>query len=173
MKLNIYNITGIAVLVALNIILGKISIGPTFASVNFGFIALTICGYLYGIKLTALAAVLANLLAFTIMGSGSFSILFLIPAILAGIAYGFLNKPTLWRIIIVNLIVVVGISFFINTNLISFVYKLNYTALLSTRVFKMITALIVQITVSYLLLKQSAFKNLKVKINSITHNKIS
>lgn len=166
MNLNIHKITGIAVLIAINIILGKISIGPAFASVNFGFIALVIAGYLYGIKLTMLAAVLANMLAFTIMGSGSFSFWFLIPSLLAGAAYGLLNKPTIWRIIFVNLLVIIGISFFLNTSLIASVYHLNYESLLTTRIFKMIASLIVQVIVTYVLLKHTAIINLKHKIYS-------
>lgn len=164
MKLNIHKITGIAVLIAINIILGKISICPAFASVNFGFIALVIAGYLYGIKLTMLAAVLANMLAFTIMGSGSFSFWFLIPSLLAGAVYGLLNKPTIWRIVFVNLLVIVGISFFLNTSLIASVYHLNYESLLITRIFKMIASLIVQVIVTYVLLKHTAIINLKHKI---------
>ncbi|MGX7051695.1 folate family ECF transporter S component [Leuconostoc palmae] len=173
MKFTVYHISSTAVLVALNIILGKISIGPSFASVNLGFIALIICGYLYGIRLTILTAVIANLLAFTIMGHGTFSILFIIPALLAGATYGILQKLTLWKIIVVNVVVVVGISFFINTHLIAYVYHLNYTALLSTRLFKMIASLIVQIIVTYFLLKQSAIKNFKTKLHIMTNRKLS
>ncbi|MBP5841255.1 folate family ECF transporter S component [Lactiplantibacillus plantarum] len=165
MKLDIHQISEISVLIAINIILGKFSIGPAFASVNFGFIALVIAGYLYGTRLTMLAAGLANLLAFTIMGSGSFSVLFLLPALLAGGTYGLLKKPTLIRIFMVNIIVVVGISFFLNTGLIVYVNHLNYGSLLATRVFKMMVSLIVQITLTYMLLRHSAIKNLKHKLH--------
>lgn len=148
-------------LIAINIILGKISVGPAFAAVNFGFISLVLAGYLYGVKLTMLAAVLANLLAFTIMGSGAFSFWFVIPAAIAGATYGLLHKPSLFRISIVNIVVVVGVSFLFNTRLIAYVYHLNYEALLTTRIFKMITSLIVQVIVTYMLLNHTAMINLK------------
>ncbi|CUW06318.1 hypothetical protein GCM10025878_00890 [Leuconostoc gasicomitatum] len=148
-------------LIAINIILGKISVGPAFAAVNFGFISLVLAGYLYGVKLTMLAAVLANLLAFTIMGSGAFSFWFVIPAAIAGATYGLLHKPSLFRIFIVNIVVVVGVSFLFNTRLIAYVYHLNYEALLTTRIFKMITSLIVQVIVTYMLLNHTAMINLK------------
>lgn len=163
MHLNVRQITSLAVLIAFNIILGKISIGPIFASVNFGFIALVLAGYFYGIRLTALAAVLANLLAFTIMGKGSFSILFLLPAVLAGGAYGFLQKPTLTRIIVVNTVVVVGISFLLNTFLITYTNHLDFQSLLGARTIKMVVSLLVQIIISYLLLSNPAITNLKKK----------
>lgn len=169
MKLSIHKVTGIAVLIAINIILGKLSIGPSFASVNLGFIALIIAGYLYGVKLTMLAAVLANLLAFTVLGNGSFSFWFLLPALLAGASYGLLNKPTLLRIIIVNATVVVGISFLLNTGLIAYVYRLNYESLLATRIFKMFVGLVVQIAVSYIMLKHSAIISLKKQIYNINN----
>lgn len=164
MRIDVHKITGIGVLIAINIVLGKLSIGPAFASVNFGFIALVVAGYLYGIKLTMILAVMANLVAFTFMGSGSFSFLFLLPAFLAGGAYGLLKKPTLIRIILVNVFVVVGISFFLNTSLISYVYHLSYRPLLVTRIFKMIASLIVQIIITSILLKNSGIKNLKNKL---------
>lgn len=164
MKLSITNITGIAVLIALNIVMGKISIGPAFANINLGFIALVVSGYLYGVKLTMLTAALANILAFTFMGSGSFSFLFLFPALLAGATYGLLKTPTLLRIFLVNVVVVVGISFLLNTSLISYVYHLNYGTLLVARIFKMIVGLIVQIFVTHLLLKHSGIQNLKQKV---------
>ncbi|CAM3125809.1 folate family ECF transporter S component [Leuconostoc gasicomitatum] len=148
-------------LIAINIILGKISVGPAFSAVNFGFISLVLAGYLYGVKLTMLAAVLANLLAFTIMGSGAFSFWFVIPAAIAGATYGLLHKPSLFRIFIVNIVVVVGVSFLFNTSLIAYVYHLNYEALLTTRIFKMITSLIVQVIVTYMLLNHTAMINLK------------
>ncbi|MDN6028599.1 MAG: folate family ECF transporter S component [Lactobacillus sp.] len=163
MKLKTKQVAGIAVLIALNIILGKFSIGPAFASVNLGFMALVIAGYLYGIKLTMLAAVLANLLAFTIMGSGAYSVVFLLPALLAGGAYGFLAKPTLLRIILVNLVVVIGISFFLNTGLIVYVNHLNYEALLASRVIKTLVSLPVQIGLSYFILRHNAIKGLRRK----------
>ena len=112
-------------LIAINIILGKISVGPAFSAVNFGFISLVLAGYLYGVKLTMLAAVLANLLAFTIMGSGAFSFWFVIPAAIAGATYGLLHKPSLFRIFIVNIVVVVGVSFLFNTSLIAYVDDKN------------------------------------------------
>lgn len=164
MKLDIHKVTGIAVLIAINNILGKVSIGPSFASVNFGFIALVIAGYLYGPQLTMLAAILSNILAFTIMGNGAFSFWFLIPSLLAGATYGLLTKPTLFRIITVNIIVVIGISFLFNTSLIAFVYNLNYESLLATRVLKMIASLTVQIIITHILLTHTAITNLKYKI---------
>lgn len=161
MNLSIQKVTGVAMLIAINIILGKISVGPAFAAVNFGFIALVLAGYLYGVKLTILAAVLANLLTFTIMGSGAFSFWFVIPAALAGATYGLLYQPSLLRIFIVNIVVVVGVSFLLNTSLIAYVYHLNYEILLTTRIFKMIASLIVQTIVTYVLLKHTAIINLK------------
>lgn len=164
MKLDVRKITGLAVLIAINIILGKISIGPAFASVNFGFIALVVAGYLYGVKLTMLAAVLANILTFTVMGSGTFSFWFLLPSLLAGASYGLLNKSTLFRVVVVNIMVIVGVSFLLNTGLIAYVYHLDYESLLVTRVFKMIASLIVQIMITYVLLKHTAIVTLKDKL---------
>ena len=95
------------------------------------------------------------------MGSGAFSFWFVIPAAIAGATYGLLHKPSLFRIFIVNIVVVVGVSFLFNTRLIAYVYHLNYEALLTTRIFKMITSLIVQVIVTYMLLNHTAMINLK------------
>lgn len=165
MKLSINKMTQMAVLIAINIILGKISIGPAFAQVNFGFVALVVAGYFYGPKLTCITAGLSNIIAFTILGSGAFSIWFLIPAFLAGASYGLLIKPSILRIILVNIIVVVGIIFLLNSILIALVYHMQYAPLLATRIIKTIVSLIIQIIVSILLLKNSAIIRLKNKIN--------
>lgn len=161
---NVRKITILSILIALNIILGKLSFGPEFAKVNLGFIALIISGFLYGSRATLVVAGLANVLTFTLLGNGTFSFWFLIPALLAGATYGLLNKPTWIRIILVNVVVMVGISFILNTWLIAAIYHLDYSALLSVRIIKMIVSLLFQIILSFILLRNRVFQQFKDKL---------
>mgnify|MGYP002238145381 CR=1 FL=1 len=62
-----------ALLLALDVILYKIAIGPAYFQVTFGFLSMALMGYLYGPIWAGLLETLSNTLNFTIFGSGTFS----------------------------------------------------------------------------------------------------
>lgn len=82
-----------ALLLALDVILYKIAIGPAYFQVTFGFLSMALMGYLYGPIWAGLLETLSNTLNFTIFGSGTFQVAFLITAFLGG----FINGLFLYR----------------------------------------------------------------------------
>ncbi|EGP5031261.1 ECF transporter S component, partial [Enterococcus faecium] len=77
-----------ALLLALDVILYKIAIGPAYFQVTFGFLSMALMGYLYGPIWAGLLETLSNTLNFTIFGSGTFQVAFLITAFLGGFING-------------------------------------------------------------------------------------
>ncbi|MGH2072863.1 ECF transporter S component [Enterococcus faecium] len=84
-----------ALLLALDVILYKIAIGPAYFQITFGFLSMALMGYLYGPIWAGLLEMLSNTLNFTIFGSGTFQAAFLITAFLGG----FINGLFLYHII--------------------------------------------------------------------------
>lgn len=85
-----------ALLLALDVILYKIAIGPAYFQVTFGFLSMALMGYLYGPIWAGLLETLSNTLNFTIFGSGTFQVAFLITAFLGG----FINGLFLYLLIV-------------------------------------------------------------------------
>lgn len=158
-------IAGLAVLLAIHVLLSRIAIGPDFAKISLAFIPLVIAGYFYGSVANMFMCMLANIIVFTIFSTGTFSPFFLFSAALAGLVYGLLKKPTITRIVLVNLVVVVGISFFLNTAIISFSYHVPLEGLLLSRAIRTTITLVIQIAISIPLLKNSAIQQFKNKMN--------
>lgn len=83
-----------ALLLALDVILYKIAIGPAYFQITFGFLSMALIGYLYGPIWAGLLEMLSNTLNFTIFGSGTFQAAFLITAFLGDLlmAYFYIIK---------------------------------------------------------------------------------
>ena len=87
-KMNLLVLTTSAFLLALDVILYKIAIGPAYFQLSFGFLSMACIGYLYGPIWGGLLEMISDILSFTIFGSGAFQIAFLLTAFLGGFIDG-------------------------------------------------------------------------------------
>ncbi|WP_265488742.1 folate family ECF transporter S component [Lactobacillus sp. PV034] len=147
----------LAVLVAINIILQKISFGPAYLKVGLGFLGLTILGYYFGPFWGGIGAGISDLAMASIFGvEGGFFPGFTISAIISGVIYGFFfyQKPIkIWRIIVASLLVTIIVNLCLNTYWLHVLYGLNLRAAFLQRVLKELITPWIQMIVIYLVLK--------------------
>ncbi|WP_099975131.1 MULTISPECIES: folate family ECF transporter S component [Lactobacillaceae] len=156
--LKIQELTWMAVLIAMNVVLSKLVIGVSnIMQIGFGFVALALIGYYFGPFKAAIANVLADIIANTVFPSvGGFFWGFTLSALVAGVIYGLMlhnRKVTLLNSFLTTLLVVVIINLGMNTLWIHMMYQTPVTALLASRLPKEALSLIYQTAFIYIILR--------------------
>lgn len=152
-----------ALILVLNIVLYKFSIGPSFFKITFSFFPLALSGYLFGPWWSSILALFSNVLCFTIFGSGSFHPLFLITALLSGFISGlflYRKNVNLLSVIITQLLLMIPLSLFLNSWFIALVYGIDYHFVFLGRLWRNVGLIPIQIIMVYLLIK--AFERRKL-----------
>ena len=145
-----------ALLLALDVILYKIAIGPAYFQVTFGFLSMALMGYLYGPIWAGLLETLSNTLNFTIFGSGTFQVAFLITAFLGGFINGLFlyhKKINLLSVIAAQLLIMIPVSLFINSWLMSVLFGADFKVIFLGRVIRNMIQIPIQVTVVYSFIK--------------------
>ncbi|WP_165005886.1 MULTISPECIES: folate family ECF transporter S component [unclassified Enterococcus] len=145
-----------ALLLALDVILYKIAIGPAYFQITFGFLSMALMGYLYGPIWVGLLEMLSNTLNFTIFGSGTFQAAFLLTAFLGGFINGLLlydKKINLLSVIIAQLLIMVPVSLFINSWLMSVLFGADFKVIFLGRVIRNMFQIPIQVAVIYSFIK--------------------
>lgn len=163
--LDLYQLAALGLLVAISVILQKISFGSNLMEIGIGFIATVLLGKYFGPVWGGIGAGIADVLNAAIFGvNGGFFIGFTISAITAGVIYGFFfyQQPIqIWRIIVATLLVTVVVNVFMNTLWVSMMYGANFYASLSQRIIKELIVPWIQMIIIWLVL--NATKNVKIK----------
>lgn len=160
-------LTWLAALIALQMILGKLTIGNEIVKIGFGFVANALIGYYFGPYKAAIAGVAGDIISNTIFpSSGGFFWGFTLSALVTGIIYGFVlhkKEVTIWRVILVTALVIIIVDTLMNTYWISMMANAPFKVMFATRIIKEIITLPIQSTVLYMVLKwvdNSGFKSL-------------
>lgn len=168
-KLDAKLISVSALLLAMDVIFYKISIGPAFAPVTFGFISMALMGYIYGPIWGGVLEMISNILCFTVFGSGSFQIAFLIAAFLGGFINGvflYRKKVNVFSVILAQLIIMIPISLLLNSWLMSILFNTNFQVIFWNRLFRNIALIPIQIIIIMIIFtaleKRRVFKSLKL-----------
>lgn len=160
-------LTWLAALIALQMILGKLSIGNDIVKIGFGFVANALIGYYFGPFKAAIAGVAGDIISNTILpSSGGFFWGFTLSALVTGLIYGsilYKKEVTIWRVILVTVLIVVIIDTLMNTYWISIMANAPFKVMFATRIVKEIITIPIQATILYLVLRwvdNSRFKSL-------------
>lgn len=144
----------LAVLVAINIVLQKISFGPAYLKVGLGFIGLSLLGLYFGPIWGSIGAGISDLALSAIFGvEGGFFPGFTLSAIIAGGIYGyfFYKKPLkIWRIVVATILVTIIVNIFMNTYWLHLLYGLNLKAAFTQRIIKEAIVPWIQMIIIYL-----------------------
>lgn len=163
-KINTKVLTLSGLLLALDVLCYKISIGPSYLSLNLGFISTALLGYFLGPWLAGPLEMLSDFLNFTLFGGGTFAFPFLIPAYLGGMLYGMFlhgNHRNHWTIIGLNLLILFPVSLLLDTFLISQIYHAAWGPLIVSRLVRNLILLVIQSVVLIYILK--SFDRLKLR----------
>lgn len=143
-------------LLALDVILVNIAIGPAYFKISLGFISIALMAYLYGPIWAGILKVLSNIITFLLFGSGAFQIAFLFTAFLAGFISGvflYQKKIKFSNVIISQLLIMIPISLIINSWFISILFGTNFQVLLWGRLFRNIILIPIQAIGTFYIIK--------------------
>lgn len=153
-SLSLKKLVFLAVLVAINIVLQKISFGPAYLKVGLGFIGLSLLGLYFGPIWGSIGAGISDLTMSAIFGvEGGFFPGFTLSAIVAGGIYGyfFYKKPLkIWRIVVASILVTIIVNIFMNTYWLHLLYGLNLKAAFTQRIIKEAIVPWIQMIIIYL-----------------------
>jgi len=155
--ISVQEVTWMALLIALQMVLSKLSVGSNTLKVGFSFIAIGLLGYYFGPIKAAAANVLADIISNVVLSpSGGFFIGFTFSALIAGAIYGFMlynKKVTILRTFITVLLITVVVNTGMNTLWIHMMTNLPYMTLLIPRLAKEAFSLVYQTGLLYIVLK--------------------
>jgi len=150
----IYSIAGMAMLLALSIVLNQFSIQLTpELKLGVGFVVTALLGMLYGPVAGGVAAGLGDVIKFIIKPTGPFFFGYTLNAILGGVIYGFFfykGKPGLARSITAKAFINVFLNAMLGTLWSSMLYGKGFGALFEVRLGKNLLMLPVEIIVLFL-----------------------
>ncbi len=166
-KLTTRTMTLAAFLIALNVVLAKLSVGSdSLVKFSFGFIATILIGYFLGPWLGGVTKILFDLIANTILATGAqFFIGYTLTAFIAGMIAGmFLHDHKLsWqRLAAYEAVQILITNIFFNTLWIHVLYHAPWVALLAVRGPKNLIMFPIEVILGFMVLKSVEHLNLSV-----------
>lgn len=146
----------LGILVAVDMILQRFSLGPATMKVGLGFLGSIMLAYFYGPGWGSLGAAAADLLSSALFGQeGGFFLGFTLSAILAVLIYAWFlyQQPVkLWRIAAATILVTVVVNLLLNTYWLHLLYGLSLKAAFAQRLVKELLTPWLQILIAWLVL---------------------
>ncbi|GBG95477.1 hypothetical protein LFYK43_19360 [Ligilactobacillus salitolerans] len=164
-KLTTRTLTLSAFLIALNVVLAKLSVGSeSLVKFSFGFIGTMLIGYFLGPWLGGVAKVLFDLIANTLLATGSqFFIGFTLTAFISGVIAGLIlhQQKISWpRLLVYETIQMLVTNLFFNTLWINVLYHASWQALLTVRLPKELIMLPIEVILGWMILRSVERLNL-------------
>ncbi|WP_119325886.1 folate family ECF transporter S component [Companilactobacillus musae] len=155
--ISVQEVTWMSLLIAMQMVLSKLSIGSNIMKVGFSFLAIGLLGYYFGPFKAAIANVIADVISNVVMPSGGgFFLGFTFSALIAGVIYGYMlhnHKVTILRSFLTVLLITVIVNTGLNTLWIHMMTNVPYVALLIPRLTKEAFSLVYQTGLLYIVLK--------------------
>ncbi len=136
-KLNTKTVVTLGLLVAIHIVLSRfLSINTPYLKIGFTFVPVFVAAYFYGPVPAGIVGGLGDFLGAILFPIGPYFPGFTLTCALTGVLYGlFFHKKQTWpRVLTAVLVNQFGISLFITTFWISFLYGSSYWPLLISRI---------------------------------------
>lgn len=155
----------LGMIVAMKIILGQFSFGPTTVKVGLGFLGSVLLAYFFGPVWGTIGGGISDLVSSAIFGNqGGFFIGFTLTAMAAPLIYALFlyNQPVkVWRIIASTILVTIIVNIGMNTLWLHLMYGMNFNAALVQRLPKEVIVPWVQMVIIYFVLQ--AVSRVKIK----------
>ncbi|UQS82431.1 folate family ECF transporter S component [Bombilactobacillus folatiphilus] len=160
----VFGLTWLAMLIALQVIVGRFHVGPSFLKIGFGFIVTALIGYYFGPIKSIGAGFISDILANVLFPpQGGFFWGFTLSAMVTGFIYGQLlyQKQITWqRLLVVNIVVILVVNLLLNTIWVCVLGKLPFLQMLLLRGVKELIFIPIQTIMLWLVfrwLKQHSF----------------
>lgn len=170
--LSAQTVTVMAVLLALNIIVGFIpSVGiPPYVEMGFGFIVTAFAASILGPILAPILWMVGDIISFYLQGGGYFFPGFTLSAAVAALIYALFlyQKPkTLKQIVLAVLFVTIIVNLGLNSLWIRIMFDRAWGVFMGVRLIKNIISLPVNVFILYFLFKQPTVKRLMDKVEKM------
>ena len=146
----------LGILVALQVVLNRLAVGPTMVKVSLSFIGSALLGYFFNPFWAGVGGGVSDLLTYAIFGQeGGFFPGFTLSAILAPVIYSLFfreKKVKLWQIVAAVLLVTLIVNLGLNTLWLHLMYGMNFKAALSLRLVKELITPWLQMLILYFIL---------------------
>lgn len=166
-KLNTQQFAWLCVLIALQVVLNRLTVGTSYLQIGFGFIAGGLIGYYFGPFHGAIAEVIADIISNTLFpANGGFFFGFTLSALISGIIYGLFlyhQKITFGRILLMVTTITVVVNLLMNTGWVSIMSGVPFMTMLKIRLPKEIITLPIQTIILYFILRWVNLSKLKNK----------
>ncbi|MBU3851835.1 MAG: folate family ECF transporter S component [Candidatus Paralactobacillus gallistercoris] len=166
-KLNAAMISWLGIIMALQLILSKISFGPQFLKISPAFVMTALLGYYFGPWWAGLAGIFTDILGHTILGGGGeFFLGFTFSAFVAPFLYGMVlhnHRATLQRTLLATTLVTLINNIFLNTLWVVMLYHLNVKVILPIRIGKNIISWIIETIILFVVLRFIEQRHLQFK----------
>lgn len=166
--LRVRELTWLAALIALQMILSRLEVGPNFMKFGVGFIATALIGYYFGPIMGAIVGVISDIVTHVIFPDPSgFFWGFTLSALVGGLIYGLVlykKKITFVRSLVATLLVVIIVNTLMNTLWVSMLANVPFMVYLVPRLAKEAITIVVQTLGIWLILgwvDRSRFRRIK------------
>lgn len=152
--INTRKLTSIALLIAAEVVLGRLGIMTPIVAINFSFVPLVVNAILFGPITAAVSSGLADIIGSMMMpqGLGTYFPGYTISALLTGFIYGLIlykKSKNLGRIILASVVTSVVISLGLSTFWVYLMTRKGYLAILFTRTAQIAVMMPVKVFVIY------------------------
>ena len=170
-RLNTRAVALLGILLALQLLIGRFSVGPNFLKISFGFIVVVTIARWFGPYWGVLTAIVHDLISTAINGH-AFFFGFMLSAIVGAIIYGvsFYNRTTIsWtRTIVTVALVLLFVNTLMNTTWVLMMGNItNFDTIMSMiqiRGLKQIIMLPIQVIITYSILNNKALNDLMTRV---------
>lgn len=166
-KLDTLSMVTMGLLMALQLVISRFSIGNNFIKFSFTFLIVALLAKWFGPWWGMMTAAVVDVVG-TLMTGGPFFLGFTVSAILGSLIYAlFLYKqPVSWgRITLASVIIAVVVNAFLNTLWVTIMYRTPFWSLLPLRVIKQLIVTPIQIVLVYGLLKSRVVQTIQERLN--------
>lgn len=155
---NIRTLAAVAMLLAIEVLLGMVAsipIGPS-VRISFGYLSRAVAGMLFGPAAAAINGALSDILGSIIHPIGPYFPGFTLTGLVGGMIYGYMlyeRRPSLKRVLLAKLLIDVACNLLLNTLWLDLLYGKAFLAILPARFFKNLLQYPVDVLLLYPLLK--------------------
>jgi len=166
-KLDTLSMVTMGVLMALQLVVSRFSVGNNFIKVSFTFLIVALIAKWFGPWWGMLTAAVVDVIG-TLMTGGPFFIGFTVSAVLGSLIYAvFLYRQPVswWRVIGASVLIALLVNTLLNTLWVTIMYQTPFWSLLPVRALKELIVTPVQIVLVYLLLKSQVIQMIQARLN--------
>ncbi|AKP65787.1 carbon starvation protein [Levilactobacillus koreensis] len=166
-KLDTLSVVTMGLLMALQLVISRFSIGNTFIKFSFTFLVVALLAKWFGPWWGMMTAAVVDVVG-TLISGGPYFVGFTVSAILGSLIYAIFlyQKPVSWgRIIIASVLISVLVNALLNTLWVTIMYQTPFWSLFPIRAVKQLITTPIQIVLVYLVLKSHVIQMIQERLN--------